>query len=233
MNKNKIIKQVKAIILKYCNPERIYLYGSQADGTAGKGSDIDIAYEDKNCKNHHLIIEEVKKIETLMKIDVKNIANADKRFYNRVKSTAKVLYSATKKLRAEDALHNFSNALKKFIELVDNNELYEKEGFGDIYLDALVKRFEFTYEMAWKALKHFLDFMGITATYPRMVFKEAYAQQIISDEDVWLEMIEQRNLSSHIYDENEISEIFDKKEKFKDAFVDLQGYLSQQLKRQN
>ncbi len=229
MNKNKIIKQVKAIILKYCNPVRIYLYGSQADGTANSGSDIDIAYDDKNCKNHHLIIDEVQQIETLIKIDVKNIAHTDQRFYNRVITTGKVIYSATKKLRAEDALHNFSKALKKFIEVVDNEDFFRKEGLSDIYLDVLVKRFEFSYEMAWKALKHYLDFIGITATYPRMVFKEAYAQQIISNENVWLEMIEQRNLSSHIYDEFEISAILEKKNNFKNAFVDLQNYLSEKL----
>ena len=172
-------------------------------------------------------------IETLIKIDVKNIANVDKRFYNRVKSTGKVLYSATKKLRAEDALYNFSNALKKFIEVVDNENFYKKEGIADIYLDVLVKRFEFSYEMAWKALKRYLDFIGIAATNPRMVFKEAYAQQIISNEDIWLDMIEQRNLSSHIYDEFEISGILDKKYDFKNAFVDLQNYLSEKLNLQN
>ena len=233
MNKDKIIKQIKAIILKHCKPDRIYLYGSQADGTAGKTSDIDIAYEDKNCKNHHLIIDEVEQIETLIKIDVKNIANADQRFYNRVKSTGKVLYSATKKLRSEDALYNFSNALKKFIEVVENEKFYQNEGLSDIYLDVLVKRFEFTYEMAWKALKRYLDFIGIAATNPRMVFKEAYAQQIITNEDIWLDMIEQRNLSSHIYDEFEILGILDKKNDYKNAFVDLQSYLSGKLNLQN
>jgi len=230
MKKDKIIKQVKSIILKHCKPERIYLYGSQANGTAQKTSDIDIAYEDKNCKNHFLIIEEIEKIETLIKIDIKNISKADKRFYNRVKDTGKVLYSATKKLRAEDGLYNLSNALARFVEVVDNQNVYENKGFGDIYLDLLVKRFEFTYEMAWKALKRYLDFVGIDAKNPRAVFKEAYAQQIINNENIWLDMIEQRNLSSHIYDEFEILEIIDKKNDFKNEFENLKNYLSEKMK---
>jgi len=225
MKKDKIIKQVKAIILKHCKPERIYLYGSQANGTATQTSDIDIAYEDKNCEKHFLIVDEIENIETLIKIDVKNIANTDKRFYNRVKDTGKVLYSATKKLRAEDGFYNFYNALKKFTKVVDNEKLYKDGGFGDIYLDLIVKRFEFTYEMAWKALKRYLDFLGIEAKNPRSVFKEAYAQQIINNQEVWLDMIEQRNLTSHIYDEFEISEILYKKDDFKNAFTNLKNYL--------
>ncbi|MBD3808726.1 MAG: nucleotidyltransferase substrate binding protein, partial [Epsilonproteobacteria bacterium] len=37
----------------------------------------------------------------------------------------------------------------------------------------------------------------------------------------WLDMIEQRNLSSHVYDEFEISEILDKKENYLKAFQKL------------
>ncbi len=229
MTNKEIIKKVVQIILKHCKPERIYLYGSQADGTAVKTSEIDIAYEDTKCENNYKIIDDIENIETLIKIDVKNIANTEKRFYNRVKDTGKVLYSATKKLRAEDGLHNFTNALIKFKEVVEKEDFYKKEGFGDIYLDIVVKRFEFTYEMAWKSLKRYLDFIGIDAKNPRSVFKEAYAQQIIKDENVWLDMIEQRNLSSHIYDETEIEEILDKKIGFKNAFSYLKTYLAENL----
>lgn len=229
MTNKEIIKKVVQIILKHCKPERIYLYGSQADGTAVKTSDIDIAYEDTKCENGYKIIDDVENIKTLIKIDVKNIANTEKRFYNRVKDTGKVLYSATKKLRAEDGLHNFTNALLKFNEVVEKEDFYKKEGFGDVYLDIVVKRFEFTYEMAWKSLKRYLDFIGIDAKNPRSVFKEAYAQQIIKDENVWLDMIEQRNLSSHIYDETEIEEILDKKIGFKNAFLNLKTYLAENL----
>ncbi len=44
-----------------------------------------------------------------------------------------------------------------------------------------------------------------------MAFKEAYTQTLIDDESVFLDMIEQRNLSSHIYDEYEISDILYRK----------------------
>ncbi len=188
VNKTLIIKEIIKIILKYSNPERIYLYGSMANGEANLTSDIDIAYEDKDFKDDYLYLikEEVENLKTLLKIDIKNIAFTENRFKNRVKSTGKVLYSATKALRAEDGLYHFVNALDKFVNIVNRKAEFEQEGFADVYLDIVVKRFEFTYEMAWKALKRNLSFLGIEAKSPRVVFKEAYLQNLIEDEEVWL-----------------------------------------------
>ena len=83
--------------------------------------------------------------------------------------------------------------------------------------------------MAWKSLKRYLDFVGVDAKTPRDVFKEAYALQIINDQEVWLDMIERRNLSSHIYDESEISGIFDKKEQYKKAFLHLRKIMEENI----
>ena len=168
-----------------------------------------------------MIEEEINKIKTLTKIDIVNIAKSEDRFKNRVKSTGKVLYSATKKLRAEDRLHNFSKALDKFTNVVDRVNDFKTEGFEDVYLDLIVKRFEFTYEMGWKCLKRYLEFLGLEAKSPRMVFRESFFQGIIKDESVWLDMIEQRDLTSHIYDEFQIQDILNKKEIYKKAFLEL------------
>jgi nucleotidyltransferase substrate binding protein (TIGR01987 family) len=225
-NRTGIVNQVRAIILKHANPVRIYLYGSQATGESGETSDIDIAYDDKNFKDHYIIEDEVKKINTLVKIDVVNIAGTGERFRNRVKSTGRVLYSSTKELRAHDGLYNFSNALDRFISAVDRYEEFIREGYEDIYLDLVVKRFEFTYEMSWKALKRYLEYSGLDPKSPRATFKEAYSQKLIPAEDVWLDMIEQKNLSSYIYDENEMKEILEKTEIYKKAFIELRTRLS-------
>ena len=225
MLKQQIINNVKEIILKYANPERVYLYGSQINGEAKKGSDIDIAYDDKDFKDNFKINDEIDKIDTLIKIDVKNIAFAQDRFRNRVKSTGKVLYSATKQLRFEDGLYNYSNAFKRFASAVESRQTLIDEGFEDIYLDLIVKRFEFTFEMSWKLMKRYLDFLGFEVKSPRASIKEAYAQDLIKDENIWLDMIEQRNISSHVYDEYQIEEIIDKVEIYKKAFSKLKEKL--------
>ena len=216
-----LIQSVTSIILKHAKPERIYLYGSYAEGEATQGSDLDIAYDDPDFKDHFLIVDEVDSLETLVKVDVHNIANAEKRFSERVKTTGRVLYSTSKKLRAEDGLYNFSNALERFCSIVDRKDKLEEAGFGDVYLDLVVKRFEFTFEMSWKALKRYLSFLGIESKSPRMVFKDAYAQEILTNEAIWLDMIEQRNLSSHVYNEFEIKGILSKIEAYQNAFISL------------
>lgn len=232
MSNNEIIGEVRRIILKHANPSRIYLYGSQATGMAGAVSDIDIAYDDKECHSRHLIEEEVQNLPSLLKIDVTNLAFAEERFRNRVLATGRVIYSADKRLRFEDGLHNFRNALERFVAMIDKKEQLYEEGFGDIYLDLAVKRFEFTYEMSWKAIKRCLDFLGIQCMSPRACFKEAYAQGIIKDENIWLEMIEQRNLTSHVYNEAEISGLLERTDAYKDVFAELLRELEKRFEEQ-
>jgi nucleotidyltransferase substrate binding protein (TIGR01987 family) len=215
------MKQVVAIILAYAKPERVWLYGSQTTGEATETSDIDIAYDDKDCKEDWRIQEEVERLATLIKIDVKNIAHSEERFRNRVKLTGRVLYSASKQLRFADALYNYRRALERFIEALDRRADLEREGFGDIFLDLAVKRFEFSYEMAWKTIKRYLDYEGIEADYPRACFKEAYSQKLIGNQQVWLDMIEQRNLSSHVYNQDEVAGILAKLNDFRAAFEGL------------
>lgn len=229
MSNQNIIAEIKNIILKYAKPDRIYLYGSRVNGEATETSDIDIAYNDPEFKQNYMIEEEIANIPTLLKIDIQNIAKVDERFKNRVISTGKILYSATKKLRAEDALYNYAKALERFAQVVEREERYKEDGYGDVYLDLIIKRFEFTYEMSWKTIKRLLSFLGIEVKSPRETFKEAYAQGIITDEAIWLDMIEQRNLSSHVYDEYEVAEILDKKERYKEAFETLEAKIGSLL----
>jgi len=229
MTKREIIKKVTAIILEHAKPERIYLYGSRATGDGAPTSDIDIAFDDPDFKKTHLIKEEVEKIPTLLKIDIVNLTRTEERFRKRIAATGKVLYSANKQLRAEDSLLNFSNALERFASAVDRRKEFYEKGDDDIYLDLAVKRFEFTYEMSWKAIKRYLDFTGIGCVSPRSCYKEAFAQGIITEEDVWLDMIEMRNLASHTYNEEEIKEIIDKLDRYTSAFTALKQTIAAAL----
>lgn len=216
MKKREIIDLVKKIILRHAKPTRIYLFGSQADGNATENSDIDIAYDAPDNKNDLLIKEEISSIKTLIKIDVVNLSKTDGRFRNRVLDTGKVIWSATKILRFEDSLINFSNALERYKATIEAKSVYIQDGYGDIFLDIAVKRFEFTFEMAWKACKRALDYYGFECKSPRECLREAFAQGILSEEGTWLDMLEQRNLSAHVYDEISVGEIN----------IDLHRYLS-------
>ena len=225
MTRGEIIKAVKGIILKYAKPDRIWLYGSEADGSAGAESDIDIAFQDEALQDMDPVLREVENLRTLVKVDVVNLASCEERFRNRVRDTGRVLYSSTKELRLQDSLYNFSKALDAFETVIRRKESLVEQGFGDMYLDILVKRFEFTFEMSWKTIKRFLSFNGIECANPRSCFKEAFQQKLIEDESLWLDMIEQRNLSSHEYEESEIARLRDKADAYCAAFRELKTKL--------
>lgn len=69
--------------------------------------------------------------------------------------------------------------------------------------DAIIQRFEFNFELAWKTTKAALEIEGVVATTPRAVLQKAFAAGWVDDEKIWLQMIEDRNLMSHTYKEQD------------------------------
>lgn len=106
-----------------------------------------------------------------------------------------------KEIRWKQRFQNFEKAFLQFDEAVstiDKLSVLEKEG--------LIQRFEYTFELAWKTLKDFLESQEVEAKFPRDVIKKGFQYEIISDGEMWMEMLEKRNLMAHTYDE----EIFEK-----------------------
>ena len=70
----------------------------------------------------------------------------------------------------------------------------EKEG--------VIQRFEYSFELAWKTVKDYLEESGIVfaTVTPRQVLKDAFAAKVIADGQVWIDMLDHRNLLSHTYD---------------------------------
>ena len=54
----------------------------------------------------------------------------------------------------------------------------------------LVKSFQLTFELSWKALKDYLEEMGMPLKFPREVLKTAFQSDIIEDSTLWIEMLE-------------------------------------------
>ena len=174
-----------------------------------------MAYDDPGCTEEDAIVEEVEKLSTLLKIDVRNLARCEPLFRNRVEATGRVLYSATKRLRFEDALSNFRTACERFAQALAERPVFYQVGFGEAYTDVVAKRFEFAYEMAWRTLSRYFDYVGIGCATPRACFKEAHAQGIVGEEEVWLEMIEHRELLADSYDLLQNHEIMARAERFR------------------
>jgi len=70
-----------------------------------------------------------------------------------------------------------------------------------VIVSAIVKNFEFNFELAWKAMKRLLSHHGLPTSTPRQAIAETFRKGFIDSEDVWLAMIEDRNLTVNTYDE--------------------------------
>ena len=72
---------------------------------------------------------------------------------------------------------------------------------NEIEAQGIIQSFEFTFELAWKTLKDYLSLQGVEAKFPREVIKQAFHYELIGDGEVWLEMLDSRNVLCHTYDE--------------------------------
>lgn len=115
-----------------------------------------------------------------------------------VRQRAAILGKVNADVRWQQRFENYEKALVLLREaLADVQSLskLEKEG--------AVQRFEFTFELAWKTLKDYLVHQGIVLDQitPSAVIKQAFGAKIITDGQLWIDMLRCRNLMSHTYDE--------------------------------
>jgi nucleotidyltransferase substrate binding protein (TIGR01987 family) len=100
-------------------------------------------------------------------------------------------------VRWKQRFANFRRALDQLgqaVELQNLRPLTELESQG------LIQAFEFTHELAWNVLKDYLEYEGISGlTGSRSTVREAFKRGLIADGEVWLDMIDKRNLSSYTY----------------------------------
>ncbi len=101
----------------------------------------------------------------------------------------------------------FSNFVKVFEHLknalkIQNADIYQKAG--------MIQFFEMCFELAWNTLKDFLEDEGFKdIKSPRAAIKKAFEIDLIKNGHIWLKLLVDRNLTSHIYDD-EIVEIIEK-----------------------
>lgn len=194
--------------------KRAIIFGSRARGDYKEASDIDIAlvFRKNNDSIYEIIddLEDKNIIYTFDIIDFDKISNEKLESY--IKNEGKIIFLSNEKgevlvtlNKIKDKLEAFKKAFNKLNESLSRNYLED-----DIVMDATIKRFEFTYELAWKLMKTYLEYNGnLEATSPRRTIKEAFKEGLIEDGNAWLEMIIDRNKTSHIYDEENALEVLE------------------------
>lgn len=131
-----------------------------------------------------------------------------------------------KDIRWQQRFENFNRALHQLTLAV---EFSGKTELSDLEKQGVIQGFKFVHELAWNVLKDFLQYEGIQGLVgSRSTVREAFKRELITEGEMWMDMIEKRNLSSHTYDlelaSNLVRTIIDQ---YYPAFLALQKELQQ------
>lgn len=123
-------------------------------------------------------------------------------------------------VRWQQRFQNFEKAYHRFVDAIQRVEATPDD---ELLAAGLVQTYEFTMELAWKTMKDYLVDRGFDLSGSKDVMRQAFQEGFIKDARVWLEAIDDRNETSHIYDEMKAKEILGKiqspyKEMIQEAF---------------
>lgn len=110
----------------------------------------------------------------------------------------------------------FERIIKRFLEILDTIQSKScniDDYYCIAYRDSVIKRFEFCYDLTWKFLKLYLENnYGIEVASPKKVFQECIKQNLVPADkaNLLLDIVEARNNTSHIYDEETAHDIAQK-----------------------
>jgi nucleotidyltransferase substrate binding protein (TIGR01987 family) len=98
-------------------------------------------------------------------------------------------------------------SIEKFNKALSRLAIGIKKAKDQLDNDGVIQRFEFTFELLWKTLRLFLLNEGIITKSPKEALKESFRFGLIKDEEIFLDMLDDRNQTSHIYSEDVSKEI--------------------------
>ena len=134
------------------------------------------------------------------------------------------VYNRIAMTRLDEHVENFN---KFFTILSDVVETYNKNKNDVIIHMALVQSFEVCFELSWKILKDYLSTKGIEVYTPRDVIKTAFNSNIIKNGQIWIDMSNDRNASSHEYNMDKVNKII---ERISDIYYEELKNFAEQIK---
>jgi len=110
-----------------------------------------------------------------------------------------------KDIRWKQRFQSYKNALatlKSAVELATSRELSDLEKQG------MIQGFEFTFELAWNVMKDYLEEEGITGIIgSKGAIRHAFNRGLIEDGQIWMDMLDDRNLAAHLYDKETANDL--------------------------
>ena len=109
--------------------------------------------------------------------------------------------------RLSERIENFNSFFKIFSDAVN---AYNKNNSDVLTHMALIQSFEVCFELSWKVLKDYLKVKGLNVYLPKDVIKDAFANEVITNGQVWIDMLDARNSISHEYNLDKVNLIIQK-----------------------
>jgi len=109
-------------------------------------------------------------------------------------------------IRWKQRFVNFNRALSQLEGAV---LLSRKRELSQLEKQGVIQAFEFTHELAWNVLKDYLEDQGEqNIRGSKDATRAAFKVSLITEGDLWMSMIQSRNISSHTYDEGTAESLF-------------------------
>lgn len=197
-----LFDKIRLMTKKYPDIYKIILFGSRARGDFRENSDIDLAIFSTDSSNLVVanFIDDIENLSTLYKFDIIFIdSNVNEKLIDSIKKDGVVIME-----RLSNKVQNLVKAVNRLEEALIELRLSD----SSVVRDGVIQRFEFTTELAWKAAREYLIDQGfVDLNSPKAVMKEAFSSGLIADAENWVEILSDRNLTSHIYQEELAVEI--------------------------
>ena len=108
----------------------------------------------------------------------------------------------------------YRRALSRFEEALSEPE-------SALIRDACSQRFEFCFELAWKSIQHLSRLQGQDCSSPKGCLRQAFKQGWIENDEGWISILADRNLTSHTYDEALAKAVYDRLKAYVPMFKGL------------
>lgn len=96
----------------------------------------------------------------------------------------------------------------------------------------IIQFYEVSFELSWKLIKDYLESLGFEVNSPRTAIKQAFQADIINNGESWIKAMEDRNLTSHTYNEETANLIVDNiKNNYYHLLNDLYLFLKKQYEQ--